>query len=342
MSKRKLPESDLDAVIRECPSCVERVLLVPRYNWRCPQCTLAFCPYCKEPVLDECEHLVASITDDGGWNYSPFEHAPLPLVPEDLRGLEPTDKDWRDVFGRKAAAVISDAYTYWGELVEELEWEHERRLLWLLLERQRLSCDSSSWEVPHWFTSSHGTDYFSPKRDRILAGIKTEVTWLTEGLERLFANLRERRRNSGEEHLFHRPETHYRARREERLICGWFVDNPVGSTTCYLSLLGAPKARTFGLHFEVRHPEFPESLLFAELPRAVANDPAQLFRVLQALFARNGAEDHGHYLLRCPPHAVRVGDVLDVSHVKTLFTTSREVAGYVVDADRWWERVVAG
>jgi hypothetical protein len=117
------------------------------------------------------------------------------------------------------------------------------------------------------------------------------------------------------------------------------VDNPVGSTTCYLSLLGAPKARTFGLHFEVLHSEFPESLLFAELPRAVATDPAQLFQGLQALFARNGAEDHGHYLLRCPPHAVRVGDLLSASQIKTLFTTSREVAGYITDADQWWERV---
>jgi hypothetical protein len=84
MSKHKLPESDIDAVIRECPSCVERVLLVPRYNWRCPQCTLAFCSYCKKSLLDRCEHLVASWTDDGGWNFSPFENAPLPDVPEEL------------------------------------------------------------------------------------------------------------------------------------------------------------------------------------------------------------------------------------------------------------------
>ena len=108
---------------------------------------------------------------------------------------------------------------------------------------------------------------------------------------------------------------------------------------CRLSLLGAPNARTFGLYFELHHLEFPESLLFAELPREVANDPSQLFEVLQALFARNGAEDDGHYLLKCPPHAISNGDVLEVSQVKTLFTTSREVADYITDADLWWERV---
>ncbi len=61
--------------------------------------------------------------------------------------------------------------------------------------------------------------------------------------------------------------------------------------------------------------------------------------MLQALFARNGAEDDRHYLLKCPPHAISNGDVLEVSQVKTLFTTSREVADYITDADLWWERV---
>lgn len=35
----------------------------------------------------------------------------------------------------------------------------------------------------------------------------------------------------------------------------------------------------------------------------------------------------------------RTGEVLEVSQVKTLFTTSREVADYMTDADLWWERV---
>ena len=73
--------------------------------------------------------------------------------------------------------------------------------------------------------------------------------------------------------------------------------------------------------------------------RVVANDTSQLFEVLQALFVRNGAEDDGHYLLKCPPHAISNGEVLEVSQVKTLFTTSREVADYITDADLWWERV---
>jgi hypothetical protein len=144
---------------------------------------------------------------------------------------------------------------------------------------------------------------------------------------------------SGESYLFDVPEEGYRPRRVSRLICRWYVDNPMGSTSCGLSLLGAPAARTFGLHFEIRHSKFPESLLFAELPRAVANDRAQLFEVLQALFARNGAEDHGHYLLKCPPHGVWNGEVLDVDQAKMLLTTSREVADYITDVDVWWERV---
>jgi hypothetical protein len=205
----------------------------------------------------------------------------------------------------------------------------------------RLECESSSWEVAHGFTSSHGTDYFSEERERILAGIETEVACLTAGLEQLFAILRARQgkpdndtlwplaseddpiykegwtvfvpqgfrepskprgskaksqpsaRPSSATYLFDVPEGDYRSRRAERLICRWFVDNPVGSTSCRLSLLGAPNARTFGLYFELHHLEFPESLLFAELPREVANDPSQLFEVLQALFVRNGAEDDG-------------------------------------------------
>jgi hypothetical protein len=148
-----------------------------------------------------------------------------------------------------------------------------------------------------------------------------------------------RARREAASYLFDVPEDHYRPRRASRLICRWFVDNPVGSTSCRLWLLGAPSSRTFGLHFEIHHQEFPESLLFAELPRTVATDPLQLFEVLQTLFARNGAEDSGHYLLRCPPHGVWNGEVLDADAVKTLFTTSREVTGFVTDADLWWSEV---
>jgi hypothetical protein len=113
------------------------------------------------------------------------------VVPRELRGIEPTTEDWHAVFG-KDNDVIADAYTDYYELVEEIEWEHERRLFLLLIERQHLECESSSWEVGHWFTSSHGTDYFSPERDRILAAVKEGVVWLTTGLEKLFAILRAR------------------------------------------------------------------------------------------------------------------------------------------------------
>jgi hypothetical protein len=200
-------------------------------------------------VLDRCDHVGASYTDDGGWNYSPFEHAPLPAVPEELQGIEPAEKDWRDVFGTEVGDVIAEAYTL---------------------------------------------DRLCPPREPSKPrGSK--------------AKSQPSARPSSATYLFDVPEGDYRPRRAERLICRWFVDNPVGSTSCRLSLLGAPNARTFGLYFELHHLEFPESLLFAELPREVANDPSQLFEVLQALFARNGAEDDGHYLLKCPPHAISNG-----------------------------------
>ena len=134
-----------DSVRRHCPACGERVTITAHDNWRCPECTSAFCPYCKTSVRDRCEHVVASITDDGGWEYSPFEHAPLPLVPRELRRIEPTTEDWQEVFGEKDSEVIADAYTDYRSLVEQLEWEHERRLFLLLIERQRLECESSSW-----------------------------------------------------------------------------------------------------------------------------------------------------------------------------------------------------
>jgi hypothetical protein len=76
------------SVRRECSGCGERVLITETDAWRCPECTTAFCPYCKTSVLDPCEHVVASFTDDGSWNFSPFENAPLPDVPEELHDLE--------------------------------------------------------------------------------------------------------------------------------------------------------------------------------------------------------------------------------------------------------------
>jgi hypothetical protein len=185
--ERKAPRRTPDGAGR----CA-RVSITQRGNWRCPECTLAFCPFCQKSLLDRCEHVVASWTDDGGWNYSPFEHAPLPEVPEALEGLETTSQDWHDVFGEKAASVVRDAYTNYGELGWKPELEDEPSLFLWMLERQGLECDSSSWEVSQYFTSSFGNDYFSQERDRIFAAIKEEVAWLTAGLERLFTILRAR------------------------------------------------------------------------------------------------------------------------------------------------------
>ncbi len=97
------------------------------------------------------------------------------------------------MFGKKAAEVVAQAYTDCGALSERQQGDEERELFLLMVERQRLECESSSWEVEHWFTSSHGTDYFSLQRERILAGIKEEVAWLTAGFEQLFAVVRARR-----------------------------------------------------------------------------------------------------------------------------------------------------
>jgi len=147
-----------------------------------------------------------------------------------------------------------------------------------MVERQRLECESSSWEIAHWFTSSHGTDYFSEERERILAGIETEVACLTAGLEQLFdpsgatgqagqrhavafsqrgrpdlqgrldrlcsgsrrslgskAKSHGSARPSSATYLFDVPEGDFRPRKAERCICRWFVDQPVGSTSCRLS-----------------------------------------------------------------------------------------------------------
>jgi hypothetical protein len=296
-------------------------------------------------VLDRCKHVVASHTDDGGWNYSPFEHAPLPVVPEEFRRIEPTTEDWHEVFGTESGDVIAQAYTDCGCLLERPQLGDERDLFLLMLERQQTTCESSSWEVPHWYTSSFGNDYFSKEPERILRGIAVEVAWLVEGLDRLLAILRARHPEEttplpGARYLLDVPETDYRSRRAGRLICGWFIENPAGSTRCLLSLLGSPAAHTFALHFEIRHAEFPESLLFAELPRTVANDHGQLFEVLRALFHRNGAEDQGYYLFKCPPHAVSVGEVLDEPFIKRLITASAEVRDYIGDTEIWWKAVV--
>jgi hypothetical protein len=191
-SKSVRRKSPTDSVRRQCPSCGERVSITQRGNWRCPACTLAFCPFCKKSLLDRCEHVVASWTDDAGWNYSPFERAPLPEVPEELEGLATTSEDWPSVFGENAASVIKDAYTNYGELGWKPELEDEPSLFLWMLERQGLSCDSSSWEVPSWFFSSFGNDYFSQERDRIYAAIREEVAWLAAGLEQLFTILRAR------------------------------------------------------------------------------------------------------------------------------------------------------
>ena len=59
---------------------------------------------------------------------------------------------------------------------------------------------------------------------------------------------------------------------------------------------------------------------------SVANDPVQLFDVLQALFARNWGKNDGHHLLRCPPHGIWNGDVLDVNDVKTFVGLPNELS----------------
>ena len=193
-----------------------------RDDWRCPECTTAPCPYCKTSVLNRCKHVVASFTDDGGWNYSPFEHAPAcgaRRTPGHRTGREGLAR----VFGKECGDAIADAYTDYGDLIERPEWEHERRLFLLMIDRQRLECDCSSWEVAHWFTSSHGTDYFSQERERIVAGIKTQVAWLAEGLERLFTILRGRQ---------NRPTAFRSAAPDDPIYQeGWTVFTPQGFRT---------------------------------------------------------------------------------------------------------------
>ena len=193
MSSKPVSEAQSKPTKRQCPSCGERVVITASDNWRCPECTTGFCHFCKTSVLDSrCPHLVASLTDDAGWNYSPFEHAPLPEVPDDLQGVEVQLEDWQQVFGEDAD-LIEEAYTDCRDLVATVEPEHERRLFEWMLYRRRIECESSSWEASTaWTTSSFGNDYFSAERDVVLAGIKEEVALLAVGLGRLFVIARER------------------------------------------------------------------------------------------------------------------------------------------------------
>ena len=47
------------------------------------------------------------------------------------------------------------------------------------------------------------------------------------------------------------------------------------------------------------------------------------------------------FLLKCPPHRVDVGSVLDRRFIRRLFTECPEVKGYIADADAWWEKVAS-
>ena len=193
MSSKPISEAQSKPVKRQCPSCGERIVITAANNWRCPECTTAFCPFCKTSVLDDrCPHLVASFTDDAGWNYSPFEATPLPQVPNNIQGVEVKSEDWQQVFGEDAD-LTEEAFTDCGDLVATVEWEHERRLFDWMLERRRVEGESSSWETATaWPTSSFGNDYFSAERDVVLAGIKEDVALFAVGLERLFVIARER------------------------------------------------------------------------------------------------------------------------------------------------------
>jgi hypothetical protein len=132
--------------------------------------------------------------------------------------------------------------------------------------------------------------------------------------------------------------TKIRVPKNRRVICSWFIENPVGSTFCELALI-ARKGGFVSIYFRVEHDEFPESLTFADLPRETADDPDALVEVLRALFARNGAEEYGVYLLKCPPHAVWIGEVLSEEQVRDLFLASREIGGNYDEPLRWWESV---
>jgi hypothetical protein len=110
----------------------------------------------------------------------------------------------------------------------------------------------------------------------------------------------------------------------------------MGNSRCTLSLASNPNSRRVAIHWELQHSEFPESAIFAMVPRAVA-DQQRLFEVLYAMFQRN--DGGGLFLLKCPPDAVGVGSVLGEAYVKRLFTESPEVKDYVIDPDAWWGTV---
>jgi hypothetical protein len=122
--------------------------------------------------------------------------------------------------------------------------------------------------------------------------------------------------------------TRFRPREDWETICTWVVENPMGSSHCTLSLASNPRSRRVAIHSELQHCEFPESAIFAMVPRAVAEDQERLFEVLYAMFQRN--DGGGLFLLKCPPHAVGVGSVLDRALIKRLFTDSAEVKGCTI------------
>ena len=101
----------------------------------------------------------------------------------------------------------------------------------------------------------------------------------------------------------------------------------MGNSYCTLSLASNPNSRRVAVHWELRHSEFPESAIFAMVPRAVAEDQQRLFEVLYVMFQRN--DGGGLFLLKCPPHRVGIGSVLDRSFIKRLFTECPEVKSYV-------------
>ena len=178
----------------DCPSCGERVLITAADDWRCPECTTAFCPFCKTSLLDPAASTWSrrgQMMAVGTSRRSRTLHSLT--FPRIFTTWSRPRRTGSDVFGKEAAEVVAQAYTDCGALSDREEGEEERELFLLMVERQRLECESSSWAVGHWFTSSHGTDYFSLQREQILAGIKEEVAWLTAGLEQVFAIVRARR-----------------------------------------------------------------------------------------------------------------------------------------------------
>jgi len=119
---------------------------------------------------------------------------------------------------------------------------------------------------------------------------------------------------------------------DSRLLAMWAFFNPMGPSFCVLTVDHVPQTDNFLLIFGIGHPFVPAYTAYGLLPESEINNKEQLLNVLQALFERNGDDDHP-ILIDFPTHFQFHEDALLTSEEiqSLIFEAAKTLSGQGLD-----------